>query len=96
MIDVEPLLRVIVARVVLALADAEHLELALVPADHEVDAETAFADVVDGDEFLRGDHRIEQRRVHGAEHRDAPVAASRPAAQVTVSSVAPWKSVSPP
>ena len=69
--DVEPLLRIIVAVVVLALRDAEHLELALVPADHEVEAEAALADVVGGDELLGGDQGMKQRRVHGAEHGDA-------------------------
>src|SRR5262245_55577310 len=68
---VEPFLREVVARVVLALGDAEHLELALVPADHEIDAEATFADMVGGDEFLGGDQRMEQRRVHGAEHGHA-------------------------
>ena len=69
--DVEPLLRVVITVVVLALRDAEHLELTLVPADHEVDAEAALADVVGGDELLGGDQGMKQRRVHRAEHGDA-------------------------
>ena len=55
---VDPVLRVGVARLVLALLHAEHLELALVPADHKVDAEAALADVVGGDELFRGDQRM--------------------------------------
>jgi hypothetical protein len=38
-----------------ALLDAEHVELALVPADDDIDADAAFADVIRGDEFLRRD-----------------------------------------
>ena len=68
---VDPLLRVFVAGGVLALLDAEHLELALVPADHDVEPEAAFADVVGGDHLLGRDDRMKQRRVHGAEHGDA-------------------------
>jgi hypothetical protein len=57
--DIEPFLREIVARVVLALSDAEHLELALVPADHKVDAEASFANMVGGHELLRRYQRME-------------------------------------
>ncbi len=46
---VDPVLGISVARVVLALLDAEHLELALVPAGHDVEAEAALADMVGGD-----------------------------------------------
>ena len=38
---VDPFLRVVVARLVLALLHAEHLELALVPAGDDVEAEAA-------------------------------------------------------
>ena len=62
----------------LALLDAEHLELVLIPAAHDVQAEAALADVIGRDHLLRGDDRMEQRRMHGAEHGDAPVEASRP------------------
>ena len=87
---VDPLLRVFVARGVLALLDAEHLELALVPADHDVEPEAAFADVIGGDHLLCRDDRMKQRRVHRAEHGDALGRRSSPQAQVTVSSVASW------
>jgi hypothetical protein len=40
---------------VLALADAEHLELALVPARHDVEAEPALADEVGRHHLLGGD-----------------------------------------
>jgi hypothetical protein len=46
-------------------------ELALVPADDDVDADAAFADVIRGDEFLGRDQRMKQWRVNGAEHRHA-------------------------
>ena len=87
--DVDPFLRVVVAQFVLALLDAEHFELALVPADHKIEPEASVADVVGGHTFLRRDDRVEQRRVHRAEDCHALVDASRPAAQVMVSSVAP-------
>ena len=56
----------------IALLDAEHLELALVPADHDVEPEPTFADVIGGHHLLGGNHRVEQRRVHGSETGDAP------------------------
>jgi hypothetical protein len=37
---------------VIALLDAEHLELVLVPADHEVEPGTALADMVGSDECV--------------------------------------------
>ena len=67
---VEPFLRKLVTLVMLALLHAEHLELAFVPAGHKVEPEAAVTDVVGGDHLLGGDQRMEQRRVHGAEHRD--------------------------
>ena len=68
---VEPFLGIIVTRIVLALRHAEHLELALVPADHQVDAEPARADLVGGHQRLGGDQRMEQRHMDGAEHGEA-------------------------
>ena len=73
--DVDPFLGVIVAVAVLTGIDAEHVELAFVPADHDVEPEAAFADVIGGDHLLRRHHRIEDQRMHGAEHGDAPGAA---------------------
>ncbi len=74
----------------LALLDAEHVELALVPADHEVDADAAFADVVGGDEFLGRDQGMKQRRMHRAEYGHAlGRGQSSPTAQVMVSSERP-------
>ena len=67
---VQPLLRVFVARVMLAHRRAEHGELVLVPAAHHVQPEAALADMIGGDELLGGDHRMDQRRVHRAEYRD--------------------------
>ena len=66
--DIEPLLCVFVARLVIAQCRAEHLELALVPAAYDIEAEASFADMICGDEFLGRDQRREQRRMHGAEH----------------------------
>ena len=54
-------------------AEPEHLELALVPTDDEIEAKAAAADVVCGHDLLGGDHGVEtDRRMHGAEHGDAP------------------------
>ena len=69
--DVDPFLGVFVALLVLALLHAEHIELALVPADDDVQPESPFADMVGGDHLLGRHDRIEQRRMHGAEHGDA-------------------------
>ena len=69
--DVDPFLCVFVALLVRALLDAEHIELALIPADHDVQAEPALADMIGGDHFLCRNHRIENRRVDRAEHSDA-------------------------
>ena len=66
--DVDPFLCVFVALLVRALLDAEHVELALIPADHDVESEPAFAG---GDHFLRRNDRIENRRVDGTEYGDA-------------------------
>src|SRR5262249_60227167 len=55
--DVDPFLRVVVADSVLALLDAEHLELVLVPADDDVEAEAALADVIGGAHLLGGEDR---------------------------------------
>src|SRR6516164_10205907 len=60
--DIEPFLGEIVAGVVLALRHPEHLELALVPSDYEIDTEASFADVVGGYEFLGRDQRVKERR----------------------------------
>ena len=64
---VDPFLGIVVTRIVLALRRAEHLELVLVPADHDIEPESSAADPVGGDHLLRRDERMEQRRVHGAE-----------------------------
>src|SRR5215469_1305821 len=69
--DVDPFLRIIVTLLMRALLDAEHVELALVPADYDIESKAALADMIGSDHFLRRDHRIENRRVDGAEHRDA-------------------------
>src|SRR5262249_41882191 len=69
--NIEPFLGEVIARVVLTLGDAEHLEFTLVPADHKVDAETSFADVVDGYKLLCGDQWVEQRRMHCAKDNEA-------------------------
>ena len=69
---VEPFLRVFIALLVIAQRRAEHRELALVPAADDVEAEAAFADMIGGDEFLGRDQRMEERRMHRAEHGHAP------------------------
>ena len=68
---VDPFLRVVVARFVIALRDAEHLEFVLVPADDDVQPEAPFADVVGGHHLLGRDDEMEQRRMHRAEASDS-------------------------
>ena len=94
--DVEPFLGEIVAGVVLALGDAEHLELALVPADDEIDAEASlpmWSAVTNSLAAISGWNSGAWTVPKTVMRSVAP---KRPAAQVTVSSVEPWKSVSPP
>ena len=76
--DVDPFLRVVVAVLMRALLNTEHVELAFVPADHDIEPEAALADVVGGDHFLRRHHRIEDRRMHGTEHSDVLGGAEQP------------------
>jgi len=54
-----------------ALFDAEHVELAFVPADNDVHSDAAFADMVGGDEFLGRYQRMKQRGVDRAENGHA-------------------------
>ena len=54
-----------------ALRDTEHFEFALIPTGDEIEPEAAGADMIGGDEFLGGDQRMKQRRMHGTENRDA-------------------------
>ena len=71
--------------------DAEHLELALVPAAHDVQAEAAVADMVGGHDLLGRDQRREQRRVDRPEHGDALGRGQQPGGPGDASpSVAPW------
>jgi hypothetical protein len=60
-----------VSRIVLLGIDAEHRELVDVPTAHDVQAETAAADVVRRNDLLRGEHRMQQRRVNGSENTHA-------------------------
>ncbi len=55
-----------------ALLHAEHGEFAFVPAGHEIEPETARADMIGGDKLLGGNQRMKQWGVHGPEDRDAP------------------------
>ena len=75
---IEPFLGEVVAQVVLALRDAEHFKFALVPADHQVDAEAALADEIRGGERLRCNQGMEQRRVDRAEHGEMPGCGEKP------------------
>ena len=54
---VDPLLALRVTAFVVARLNAEHFELALVPAAHDVQTEAALADVIGGNDLLRGDDR---------------------------------------
>src|SRR5262249_7799448 len=69
--DIDPFLRIFVTLLVRALLDAEHVELALVPADDDVEPKAALADMIGCDHFLRRDYRIDDRRMHRAEDGDA-------------------------
>jgi hypothetical protein len=49
------------------LFDAEHLELALVPTADNVEADAPLADVIGGNELLRGNNGMNKRRVYRSE-----------------------------
>src|ERR1700737_3774492 len=68
--DVEPFLGVLIANIMIALLHSEHLELAFVPPDHDIEAEAALPDMVCGDELLGGDQGMKQRCMHGAKYGD--------------------------
>jgi hypothetical protein len=67
-----PFFALCVALVVLVLRNSEHLELVLVPATNNVDAEAALANMVRCGHLLGGDERMMQGDVDGAEHVEAP------------------------
>jgi hypothetical protein len=56
---------------VLALLNAEHGEFVFVPAHHQIQTETAVADMIRGRAGFGRDDRIEERCVHRGEHRHA-------------------------
>ena len=60
-------MRALIAGVVLHLRLAEHLDLRLVPAGDDVEAEAAAGDVVDGGGLLGGHDRMDGRHVRGGE-----------------------------
>src|SRR5262245_5696846 len=66
--DAPPLFALGVALVVLALRHPKHLELVLVPATDDVDAEAALANVVRRGHLLGGNERMVQWHVHGAKY----------------------------
>ena len=66
-----PLGGVLVALVVLALAQAEHRELVRIPAGDDVEPEAPARDVVGGRAHLRHEQRVHERCVHGREDLDA-------------------------
>src|SRR5215510_16091142 len=70
--DAPPFFALRVALVVLVLRYPEHLELVLVPAADDVDAEAALANMVRCGHLCGGDERMVQGHMHRAEHVEAP------------------------
>ena len=68
--EIEPLGRIFVAVIVRAHVRAEHVELVLEPAAHDVEREPAIGDMIDGGRHLRHHQRMNQRHVAGRKHRD--------------------------
>src|SRR5262249_54671129 len=66
--DLEPFLATGVAVVMHVLLEPEHVELRLVPAADDVEAEAAAADVIRRDDLLRREHWRKEWHMHGAEH----------------------------
>ena len=67
--QLEPFRRVVVAPVVRRQLQAEHVELVLEPAGHDVEREAAARDVVGGGGHLGHGEGVDQRGVHGGEDR---------------------------
>ena len=67
--EIEPFGGIFVAVVVRAHVGAEHVELVLEPAAHDVEREAPVGDVIDGRRHLRDHQRMNQRHVDGGEHR---------------------------
>jgi hypothetical protein len=53
------------------LLEPEHIELCLVPAADEVEAEAAPTDVIGRDDLLRREYRRKERHMHSTEHSEA-------------------------
>src|SRR5439155_19111711 len=77
--DLEPLAAARVAVVVRILLEPEHVELVLVPAADDVEAEAALTDVVGGHDLLRRQDRWKDRHVDGAEDGEVPRRGEQPA-----------------
>ena len=69
--DAPPFFALCVALVVRVLCNPEHLELVLVPATDDVDAEAALANLVCRRHLLGGDERMMQWDVDSAKHVEA-------------------------
>ncbi len=65
--DLEPLDGALIARVVLELLLAKHLDLRLVPAGHDVEVEAAAGHVVDGGSLLGGHDGMDRRHMRRGE-----------------------------
>ena len=65
-----PLIGIGITGLVVLLGEPEHRELLGEPARHHVDPEPATGDMVGGDGHLRGQHRMDDRHVHGREDLD--------------------------
>jgi hypothetical protein len=69
--DFKPFLTAGVAVVMGVLLQPEHLELHLIPATDNIEAEAALTDVIRRDDLFRCQHRGKHRHMHGAEHGEA-------------------------
>src|SRR5262245_13202173 len=68
--DLQPLVRLVIAAVVVAERNAHHAELDRVPAGHHVETETSVANVIRRHHLLGGKDRIDESDVERAEGRD--------------------------
>src|SRR2546425_3721500 len=69
--DLEPFPAAGVTVIMDVLFEPEHVELRLVPAADDVEAEAAAANVIGRDDLLRRKHWRKERHMHGAKHGEA-------------------------
>ena len=95
--DVEPLLsQTIACFMIIGELKTQCFVLRFVPAADDIETGPAMPDLVQGSQLFCSDYGVVEAGMCRRKDRDFLVEASRPAAQVRVSSTLCWKLVAPP